>query len=401
MRMRLLKTIRHWGCYYIGALAPLSFNLSGLIAGTILATSVDLLMIQSWGLLLFPSILSVRGAIGGLFSGRISTSLHIGTIRPSMRHNTKQLHLLYVAVATLSMISGIFLWIFACIFGTITLGLTLVDYYQMFLIVMTTLGISLVIISPVTAFVSIEAMKRGADPDVVTYPIISTVADILVTIIYVFVVTLTSKPWSQPVFITVTVIFLLFTSIASWMSRRESEMRKTIRETIFVLPLIAVFVNISGSTLDSISRIISTEPVIYIIYPAIIDTVGDVGSIVGSTATTKLNLGSIRSSLWIFVDQSKYIAGAWTASLTLFITYILIGSVGVGLSTSSIMIPILILRIVITNIIAVGLVTIISLSLALGTHRQGWDPDNFVIPVESTLADAITSIALLTAIILV
>ncbi len=398
--MGRLRTVRQIGSNYVGSLVPLSFNLSGLFAGIFLASSLHILTSQPWGVMLFPSMLSVRGAIGGLFSGRISTALHIGTIRPSMRHNTRQLSVLYNAVTTLTLISGIVLWSIACVLGAVLIGLTLIHFYQMFLVIMTTLGISLIIVSPVTAFVSIESMKRGADPDIVTYPIISTVADILVTGTYIAVVASFRESWTLPVFTVIAVTFIVITLLTSWRNRHEPDMRETIRETLIVIPLVALFVNISGSALDRISQIIATEPAIYMVYPAIIDTVGDVGSIVGSTATTKLNMGSARPSLRLIADQSENIIGTWAASLTLFIGYVLITSVVFNIATIAVL-PLLVLRIVTTNILAVGLGVTISLSLALETYRRGWDPDNFVIPLESTLADAITSVSLLIAIMYV
>ncbi|RLI21271.1 hypothetical protein DRO45_02540, partial [Candidatus Bathyarchaeota archaeon] len=54
-----------------------------------------------------------------------------------------------------------------------------------------------------------------------------------------------------------------------------------------------------------------------------------------------------------------------------------------------------------TNIIAVVARTSISYAVSILTFQKGLDPDNFVIPVESALADSITSIALLVALVLV
>ena len=47
----------------------LSFNITGLIAGYILASSYGVLSNYQWTLIMFPGLLSVRGAIGGLYAG--------------------------------------------------------------------------------------------------------------------------------------------------------------------------------------------------------------------------------------------------------------------------------------------------------------------------------------------
>ena len=64
-----------------------AFNLLGIIAGSVLAESYEVFNQHPWAILIFPGLLSNRGAIGGLFSGRLSTGLHLGTILPSYRNN--------------------------------------------------------------------------------------------------------------------------------------------------------------------------------------------------------------------------------------------------------------------------------------------------------------------------
>ncbi len=52
---------------------------------------------------------------------------------------------------------------------------------------------------------------------------------------------------------------------------------------------------------------------------------------------------------------------------------------------------------IMTNILAVSAIVVISYTVAILTYRRGWDSDNFVIPIESSLADSITTISLLVA----
>ena len=44
-----------------------------------------------------------------------------------------------------------------------------------------------------------------------------------------------------------------------------------------------------------------------------------------------------------------------------------------------------------TNILAVSFIIIISFIIAISTQKRGLDPDNFVIPIESALAEGITT----------
>jgi len=54
-------------------------------------------------------------------------------------------------------------------------------------------------------------------------------------------------------------------------------------------------------------------------------------------------------------------------------------------------------QLLITNVLAVSAIVIVAYAVAIFTYKRGWDPDNFVIPIESSLADSITTVSLLVA----
>jgi cation transporter-like permease len=58
-------------------------------------------------------------------------------------------------------------------------------------------------------------------------------------------------------------------------------------------------------------------------------------------------------------------------------------------------------RLLTTNILAVSAMIFIAYAVAIFTYRRGWNPDNFVIPVESSLADTVTTAAILVALALI
>lgn len=166
--------------------------------------------------------------------------------------------------------------------------------------------------------------------------------------------------------------------------------------TLFV---VAIIVNITGTLLRDVEKIVNSRKEIYTVYPALIDTVGDVGSIVGSTATTKLALGLLSPSFRSIFSHSKRILATWTASIIMFSLYTVISLLIQGLFTLHSFLNFLGL-LVILNIIAVSTIVLVSFSVAILTYRKGLDPDNFVIPIESSLADAVTTLALIIALFL-
>jgi cation transporter-like permease len=52
------------------------------------------------------------------------------------------------------------------------------------------------------------------------------------------------------------------------------------------------------------------------------------------------------------------------------------------------------------NVLAAILIIIVSYSVAIITYQKGLDPDNFEIPIESSLADTLTTVSLLVALTL-
>ena len=379
----------------------LSFNLAGMLAGTLLALNLDVFSATSWAILLFPGVLSIKGAIGGLFSGRLSTALHVGTIRASYTENTRSFYLLLYSIVTLTLGSSILTGLATSLLGVFLLGTTVVDSLAILAVMITTMGLALALISPITLGVSILSLKKGLDPDVIIYPVTSTVADILVTICYILVLnSFLSSQFGQILVVLFSLFFLLAVCYILNKNYREEEFAKTVNEFLLTLVFVTFIVNITGLTLNEITHIMGSNPKIYVVYPALIDTVGDVGSIVGSTATTKLALGTIRSSFSSIKYHLAEISGAWSASLVMFSLYAIIASFTYG-STASSEFWRFIVQLLITNTLAVSLIILVSFAVTISTHRRGWNPDNFVIPVESSMADSITTFSLLIALIVV
>ncbi|MCW3985744.1 MAG: hypothetical protein NWE91_04975 [Candidatus Bathyarchaeota archaeon] len=92
------------------SLLCLIFDLGGIFAGLIIAASFGLFSREPWIIALYPGILSMRGVIGGLFSGRLSTGLHLGTVKADVfGESAKKLQLLWSSIVVLTFESSILL----------------------------------------------------------------------------------------------------------------------------------------------------------------------------------------------------------------------------------------------------------------------------------------------------
>lgn len=373
------------------SLLSLSIDFGGLISGAFLAVYLEVLSSTPWGLLLFPGILSIRGSIGGILSGRLGTALHLGTIHARFTKNTREYHLSLAAVTTMTLISCFILSTTATFFGTLFLGMGLKDLTDLLGVTIITMGLSIILITPLTIGISISAFKKGLDPDVIVYPIISTLADILVAFCYITAITVYLSPSGRYLIWLFNLIFIFVVAVILMKNFRERIYINIMKEFLISLILITLIVNVSGISLNKIRGHVGRKQNVFMVYPALIDTIGDVGSIIGSTATTKLALGLLKPSISSIKDHASTVTAAWSASITMFLMYSAVVSFIYGNYV------IFSLQLLTTNLLAIPFITLITYGTSIVTFRYGLDPDNFTVPIESSVADAITTLSLLIA----
>ncbi|MEM3580737.1 MAG: magnesium transporter [Candidatus Bathyarchaeia archaeon] len=374
-----------------------AFNIFGIAAGTIIAYNSGLFAKASWAVVIYPPILSARGVIGGLFCGRLSTALHLGTVQPRLFGNTKSFYLLFQAIVIMTFEASLMMSLIAAFIGGFGEFLGLINVF------MATMALALVVISPLTLTVSFLSFKHGLDPDIILYPIESTVADLLITSIYVMVLGLflaNSLLWSY-IFTFISLALFLTSIFFLVKNAREPEFIRTLKESLLTLVLVSFIVNVAGATLGRVEKFIRGKELsqVYVVYPALIDTIGDVGAVVGSTATTKLALGTLKASFSSLKSHWMEISGAWSASLIMYFAYSILGLLITGTFAPTRLVTFTLFLFTV-NIFAASLIILVSYSVAILTYQRGLDPDNFEIPIESSLADSITTISLLVALVL-
>ncbi|MGC8998110.1 MAG: magnesium transporter [Candidatus Bathyarchaeia archaeon] len=374
-----------------------AFNIFGIAAGTVITYHSGLFAKAPWAVVIYPPILSARGVIGGLFCGRLSTALHIGIIQPRLFGNTKSFYLLFQAIVVMTFEVSLMMSLIAALFRGFEDFLGLVNVF------MATMALALIAISPLTLTVSFTSFKHGLDPDIILYPIESTVADLLITSIYITVLSLflaNNLLWGY-VFTFISLTLLLSSAFFIVKNAREPEFIKTLKESLLTLVIVSFIVNIAGATLGKVEEHIRGKELsqVYVVYPALIDTIGDVGAVVGSTATTKLALGTLKASFSSIKNHFMEISGAWTASLIMYFAYSVLALLITG-TLSPISLAKFTFFLFTVNILAASLIILVSYEVAILTYQRGLDPDNFEIPIESSLADSITTISLLAALVL-
>lgn len=375
------------------------FGLGGLFAGFMIAAYIGVFEFAPWTVALYPVLVSAKGITGGLLSGRLSTALHLGTVKPNLLKNTKTFYTLIEALVFLTLTTAITIALFSFIFGQLFWGITLDDFLGIFLVIISTMTMGL-FLSIITINVAFISFRKGSDPDIVVYPILSTISDIFITACFLLSLTFYFSGFLGQVILFVIGLSVIFLGVYMFIKNIHHPIFiKTIRESLFTMFLVAFLVNIAGTTLVGINRIIENRSEILMVYPALIGMIGNVGSVVGSTATTKLALGLLSPSFSSMKYHVKNIFSAWGASLLMFTILAIISLLINGIfSLNSLYRFTLILFL--TNLFAVLAIVILTYAISILTFKKGLDPDNFVIPVESSFADAVTSIALLLSLLI-
>ncbi len=383
------------------ALIANSFGLGGIIAGLVITLNLNILnsTFFPWAIALFPAVLSAKGVISGLFSGSLSTSLHVGTIHPYFIGNTKKFYTLYQAVIVITLEVSIAIGLVSTVFSSFFWQITLLDVLNILIVIMATMTMGLSL-SLFTITFTFTTFKKGLDPDVIVYPIMSTIMDIAVTIFYIIMITLffTSGIIGKYVVVIVGLLPLALSFYIIPRNMHDQGFLHMIKESFLTVILVAFIVNVAGIVLKNISNtlIAQNRREIYTVYPALTAIIGNVGSMVGSVATTKLALGLLKPSLRAIRTFFSQIIATWFSSILFFI---LLSFLSLFMNNMLVLAKFInfVSLLFIVNIIAVGIIVLFSYGISFLTFKWGLDPDNFVIPIESSLADTITSIALLWA----
>ncbi len=400
-----MKTNRSTFSLYAGftltVLGGMIFGVTGLAAGSAATLLKPLQPILPWVFLIYPLLLTVRGDINGILTGKLGTALHLGTIKPSWRKNTDNFIELIVLIFFLSIYDAILIGTVTSIIGILmklyTLPFNPLKYIlKIFAITITTFVLTATVSMLITFLLAFFIYKKKKDPDLYVYPVTSSVNDIIITIVF-FLICWVYRPWEENVhlylflgipLLVISTVFIIFAIVKL---RQSNFFMKGISQSLPVLTITNLIATGTGSVLASLSSILS--PIIIVFYPAIISSVGSQNSILANTTSTKLHLGSIKPSLKSLKTQDFLITYLGIVTGAILIVS-LMSIIGVLLFPQGITFLIY-LRILglllITNFLSFVIISVIALSAAFLSFKFGLDPDNLVNPLLSSSADLVTT----------
>ncbi|NHJ86569.1 MAG: hypothetical protein FK734_13975 [Asgard group archaeon] len=392
----------------IQALLALLFDLLGLGAGSIgTFTFMDYASTSSAGtfiILLYPPLLSSDGGIGVLVS-RLGTGLHLGSIKPQLFKNTEHYYTLISAVVTLGVFNSLWIGMVSYITNLVALGPNrIVNPLPFIVIPILTLTLSSLITSQISSAFAFMIFKRKLNPDMWVYPTMSTVNNIISTLLYAAMIALLRPSvWYTESGISITMgtyialipvlLYLIFISILVSRNFKKKNYKKILKEAMPVQSVTLTINSLTGGILSSAENALASLKGLFLVYPALIDTLGDEVTIISNTTSTNLAMGSLKPNLKAIKDKDLWpnLVGVGIAGFILHLFYGIFGSLIAGDGRMGLVLLIALL----INFIGFILVQAIAFLLMIFTFKRGFDPDNIAVPIVAALANLIVSVLIL------
>lgn len=331
-------------------------------------------------LIILPGLMGLRGNVFGAMASRLSTAFYLGSSEASLKDK-------YVLANSLFSI-----WL-ASMPTVILLIIAFIKYFdfaqigEVAQIAISSSVISAVILSVCTATIVILAFKRAIDPDSISGPFITSVADLITIPSLIFFIMLADIQIGRILAILMLIILLL----SFIYSVREKKNWRIYKESLAIICSLALIQSITGNILEEFSELVYLSMFMGFAYPAIIDQLGNYGSIVVARTSTALHLGEIeKPDLKTAVENTKHIlltapfVFPFVSIIPLFFAYRYFGFVSFT--------PLFLFVFFVSFMLIVLLVLILSFFIAILLHRLKIDPDNGGIPLITTIADVIGTV---------
>ena len=330
-------------------------------------------------LVILPGLMGLRGNIYGSLASRFTTMLHLGEMNPTLKDKNVVKNI-FISIL-LSLLPVTILWLVGVI-KIREVGIAV----AVFLIVITSTIFTSLLLGYSTALATIIPFKKGVDPDAVAAPIVTSIADLItIPLLVGFMFLYEDTPKTFYFLLVLAIILSLIVGKGFKIGKQE---RKIFVEVLSIVGVLAFISSISGTLLESYSDIIHASIIFSVMYPAILDSTGNLGSVVGAKTSTRIHLGEIEKlfNKTTVIEISLYTILA--AILGILANLIAISVVKLTLHTHiGFVKPFLLLY----PLLAFGVMWM-AYFLAITFDRLGLDPDNATVPTITTLADIFSTL---------
>lgn len=158
---------------------------------------------------------------------------------------------------------------------------------------------------------------------------------------------------------------------------------------------------ISGTLLSSNEEILYSIPIMLLIIPALNSLIGDISTVLVSRLTTHLYIGTLPPKIQKSERLKEDFYGLFITLLLSLVSLLFLGYLVGVISGIKIINPLLMSFIITLTILLIFFIMFITLFIgAIFLFKRGMDPNNFLIPFVTSLADFLTPLFLIIFIII-
>jgi len=167
--------------------------------------------------------------------------------------------------------------------------------------------------------------------------------------------------------------------------------KKIFKESVIVVLISSVMGLFSGTLLSNNERVLYSFPIILLVLPSLNSLIGDISTVLVSRLTSHLYLGTLTPKIQVSDRLKQDFYGLLITILLSLVALIRLGYLLASVTGIEIVNPLLIISIfIITILILFGLMFIFLFMGSILIFRKGKDPNNFLIPMVTSLADFLT-----------
>lgn len=377
------------------SLVALGLNSStSLVAGAFLGAITPTLAKYPGLLVLVPPAIGLRGNIFGAFGNRLSTAIHTGTFRWSMR---REAVLGQNVLASMLLTMGISLAL-AVVAKAVAVGLGLTGSID--LLAMATVSIvggvlGSIIVLAASLGITGGAVRFGWDLDNVTAPLVSTLGDVLTLPALYLATFLLGISIVSPVLGLVLVAASMAFLVAGWRSSTAG-LRRIVHESVPVLFVAGCVSAGAGVTLEKSFARFDALPALLVLVPAHLSSSGALGGILSGRLASKLFLGLVPPA----AVPNRAARRDISLIVALAVPVFLLNGVGADLVARALgeATPGLGKMVAVSLIggaLALAFVVAVAYYGTVAAYRTGVDPDTYGIPIVSSSVDLIGAFTLI------
>jgi mgtE-like transporter len=379
----------------LGALLISAFAAS--LAGMYLGSVSEVLELIPGLMVLLPPSINMRGSISGVLASRLSSSMHLGEFEVDFR-NTSVLGGNLRASLIVTVVIAFILGVLANLISR-AWGLEVIPVIDFILISVISGIISGLIVMVITLVVSLICYRRGLDLDMIAAPTVTTSGDV-VTLPILVVSALFITQMDASLRLSLFVLIIIGGVIGLIYTRFLTDLiRDIVREIAPLLSGLCVFGTLAGLmyTLD-LDRLI-TFAALLILIPPFMGGCGSIGGILCSRLATGMHMGIISPHPVPDREVFPYFISTFVYGLVLLPLLAIIAhsaAIILGLTTPGL--PELVMISTGAGLLVLALVSLVAYGTATMSFRYGLDPDNFGIPVITSVIDLVGAAVLIAVI---